>query len=268
MAVEAAQKALLDGNGNPEEVELIIVATFTPDKSLPNIASQVQSALHCKHAVAFDLNAACSGFLFALNTVQAYFSAGIYRKALVVGSETISKTVDWEDRSTCVLFGDGAGAVYVEAVDGDPMTFIQKSDGTQGEVLELKERANVNPWSGVSEQHGKMFMDGQAVFKFAVRKVPECILELLDRAQKKPEEINWFLLHQANKRILEAVAKKLQVPLEKFPINLDQHGNTSAASIPLLLDSVRRQGILKEGDNLVLSGFGAGLSWGAALLVW
>lgn len=268
LAIEAGKKALLDGGANPEEIDLVIVATFTPDTSLPNTAAQVQSALGCGKAAAFDLNAACSGFLFALNTVQAYFSAGICQKALVIGAEVISKVLDWKDRSTCVLFGDGAGAVYVEAMEGEPMKFIQRADGSQGNVLKLSERAVKNPWKNGEERSDGLTMGGQEVFKFAVRKVPECILELLEENGQKPENVDWFLLHQANRRIIEAVAKKLKISMERFPMNMDQYGNTSAASIPLLLDQVKQQGLLKDGDLLMLSGFGAGLTWGAAMLRW
>lgn len=268
LAVEAGRKALEDAKAAPEEVEIVIVATFTSDCSLPSTACIVQDQLGLTHAVAFDLNAACSGFLFALNTVQAYFSAGVYRTALVIGAENISKVVDWKDRGTCVLFGDGAGAALCRAVDGAACNFVQKSDGSGRAVLSLKERPIAHLFRECDEKPGKMYMNGQEVFKFAVRKVPECIHEVLDLAYLKPEEVDWYLLHQANKRIISSVAKRLGIPEEKFPTNLEEYGNTSAASIPILLDEVNRKGMLKEGDILVLSGFGAGLTWGACLLEW
>lgn len=268
LAIEAGRRALEDGKASPEEVELILVATFTPEYSLPNTACIVQDALGCSNAVAFDLNAACSGFLFALNTVQAYFEAGVYRTALVIGAENISKVVDWKDRGTCVLFGDGAGAALCRAQEGKASVFVQKADGSGGGVLSLRERPVKHLFRETEEEPGKMFMNGQEVFKFAVRRVPECIREVLDKAYLEPEEVDWYLLHQANKRIISSVAKRLSVPEEKFPTNLEEYGNTSAASIPILLDEVNRKGMLKEGDILALSGFGAGLTWGACLLEW
>ena len=268
LASQAARKALEDSGCSPEEIDLIIVATFSPDRCMPNTACTVQAALGCKNAVAFDLNAACSGFLFALNTAQVYMAAGIYRTALLVGAEEISKTVDWKDRSTCVLFGDGAGAAVVQAREGTPMAFVQYSDGTKGEVLTCSEKALKNPWAEPAEDPRMLCMDGQEVFKFAVRKVPECIHEVARQAGISVSQIDWFLLHQANSRIIDSVAKHLGVSRERFPMNLDRYGNTSAASIPLLLDEVRREGRIQEGDLVVLSGFGAGLTWGAALLEW
>ncbi|MDO5425355.1 MAG: beta-ketoacyl-ACP synthase III [Eubacteriales bacterium] len=268
LAVSAAKAALEDAGCAPEEIDLILVATFTPEHCLPNTACAVQAALGCRNAAAFDLNAACSGFLFAMNTAQAYVEAGIYRTILLVGAEEVSKVLDWEDRSTCVLFGDGAGAAVVQAREGEAMRFLQFSDGAQGQVLACMERTAENPWHTAEKPPKTLTMDGQAVFRFAVRRVPECIRQLLAQAGKEPEEIDWFLLHQANKRILDSVANRLGVEEGRFPMNLDRYGNTSAASIPILLDEVRRKGILKEGDQVVLAGFGAGLTWGAALLTW
>ena len=261
MASEAAKRALENAGVSADEIELIIVATCTADMQFPSTACMVQKEIGAKHAVAFDLSAACSGFLFALNTVYAYFTAGIYKKALIIGTEVLSKLVDWSDRSTCVLFGDGAGAAVVEASDIGLEGFVQHADGEKGEVLTC---AGANR----TENPAYIHMDGQEVFKFAVKKVPECIQEVLEITGTEKEDIRWYLLHQANSRIIQSAAKRLKEPEEKFPMNMDQYGNTSAASIPILLDEMNRSGKLKRGDRLMLSGFGAGLTWGAAQIVW
>ena len=261
MASEAAKRALENAGVSADEIELIIVATCTTDMQFPSTACMVQKEIGAKHAVAFDLSAACSGFLFALNTAHAYFKAGIYKKALIIGTEVLSKLVDWSDRSTCVLFGDGAGAAVVEASDMGLEGFVQHADGEKGEVLTCE---GTNRTEGPAYIH----MDGQEVFKFAVKKVPECIQEVLTLTGTEKEDIRWYLLHQANSRIIQSAAKRLKEPEEKFPMNMDQYGNTSAASIPILLDEMNRSGKLKRGDRLMLSGFGAGLTWGAAQIVW
>ncbi|MDY3919579.1 MAG: beta-ketoacyl-ACP synthase III [Candidatus Limivivens sp.] len=268
LAISAARRALENSGCGPEEIELILVATFTPERCAPNTACEVQAALGCTNAAAFDVNAACSGFLFALNTAQAYVAAGICRTILLVGAEKVSRVVDWKDRSTCVLFGDGAGAAVVQAREGCPMVFLQYSDGSQGQVLTCRERVSGNPWHEEEVLDSHLQMDGQAVFRFAVRRVPECIQALLEKAGKSVRDVDWFLLHQANRRILDAVAKRLDAKPERFPMNLNRYGNTSAASLPILLDEVNRSGRLQEGELVVLSGFGAGLTWGAALLEW
>lgn len=267
MAAEAGKRAIEDAAIDPESIDLLIVSTFTPDRSLPNTACAVQGELGCRNAVAFEMNAACSGFLFALNTVYAYFSLGVYKRALLIGAETVSKTIDWTDRSSCILFGDGAGAVIVESAKENPYTFVQHADGAKGNVLTCECHRESNLWRQNDGPEKKLWMDGQEVFKFAVRKVPECIGEVLEKAQISAEEIDWFLLHQANKRIIQSVAKRLCVEEKKFPIDLEQYGNTSAASLPILIDEWKKSGHLTEGSKIILSGFGAGLTWGAALLV-
>ena len=261
MASEAAKRALENAGVSADEIELIIVATCTADMQFPSTACMVQKEIGAKHAVAFDLSAACSGFLFALNTAHAYFTAGIYKKALIIGTEVLSKLVDWTDRSTCVLFGDGAGAAVVEASEPGLEGFVQHADGDKGEVLTC---------AGTNRTEGPAYiqMNGQEVFKFAVKKVPECIQEVLEMTGTEKEDIRWYLLHQANSRIIQSAAKRLKEPEDKFPMNMDQYGNTSAASIPILLDEMNRSGMLRKGDRLMMSGFGAGLTWGAAQIVW
>ena len=268
LAILAGKRALENAGVTAEEIEVIIVATCTPDYFFPNTACQVQEAIGAKHAVAFDLSAACSGFLFALSTAQAYIKGGIYQKALIVGAETMSKMIDWSDRSTCVLFGDGAGAAVVSAEETGVLELVQKSNGAGKGVLSCKARETRNLLNHESETKEDLYMEGQPVFKFAVKTVPECVEEVLKKAEVKKEEIRYYILHQANSRIIQSVAKRLKEPEEKFPMNLSLYGNTSAASIPILLDEMNRNGMLNRGDKLVLSGFGAGLTWGAVLLEW
>ena len=214
--------------------------------------------------MAFDLNAACSGFLFGLATAYSYITAGLYKNALVVGSEVLSKIVDWTDRGTCILFGDGAGAVYVEATEGPEgfIGFAQGSDGSKGSVLSCNERTD-NP-----EEDIYVHMDGREVYKFATRQVPKCIVEAVDRSQLSLEDIDLFVLHQANTRIIESIAKQLKQDISKFPVNLPRVGNMSSATIPVLLDELNRDGKLQKGQKIVLSGFGAGLTYGACVLTW
>lgn len=268
LAILAGKRALENAGIASEEIEVIIVATCTPDYFFPNTACQVQEAIGAKNAVAFDLSAACSGFLFALSTAQAYIKGGIYQKALIIGAETMSKMIDWSDRSTCVLFGDGAGAAVVSAEETGVLELVQKSNGAGKGVLSCKARETRNLLNHESETKEYLYMEGQPVFKFAVKTVPECVEEVLKKAEVKKEEICYYILHQANSRIIQSVAKRLKEPEEKFPMNLSLYGNTSAASIPILLDEMNRNGMLNRGDKLVLSGFGAGLTWGAVLLEW
>lgn len=285
MSVKAARKALEDGKAKPEEIDLLIVATLSGDRVLPAASFEVQSILGAKNAVCFDLNAACSGFLFALTTAKAYIEAGIYKTALVIGAEVLSRYVDWTDRSTCILFGDGAGAAVVKAQDSGQAVLPEESiraviadqlihsDGSIGMALSCKNRStnNLPVQEGGQGEESRLekkdyvCMDGQSVFRFAVKRVPECIKELLERNSLKAEEIACFVLHQANERIIASVAKRLSVPEEKFPMNLHKYGNTSAASIPILLDELKRGKHFKNGDKIVISGFGGGLSWGAVL---
>lgn len=268
MAMKAAQAALGNAKMCPEDVEMILVATMTPNRIIPGIACEVQGAIRAENAVCMDLNAACSGFLFAYNTAQCYISAGIYKNILLIGSESLSNLVDWSDRGSCILFGDGAGAVILKAEEGSQSPFVMHSDGRKGNVLVCESRHQKDWEKKEAGRTTYMQMDGQEVFRFAVKKVPEVISELLEQAECSENEIDWFLLHQANKRIIESVAKRMKIGIERFPMNLMEYGNTSSASIPILLDELNRSGKLKRGQKIVLAGFGAGLSWGAALVEW
>lgn len=268
LASEAARKALHDAGANAEDIDIIIVASCSPEKALPCVACQVQSAIGADKAVAFDLNAACAGFLFAMNTANAYLSGGIYKNALIIGAEVLSNIMDWSDRGTCILFGDGAGAVYFECSDKKTMAdaFIQRSNGSKGDVLACNQRDSRNAFFEGEENIKYVTMDGKEVFRFATRQVPDTILELLDKTGYAPDDIDLYLLHQANLRIVESIAKRLKVDISKFPTNVERVGNTSSASIPILLDEVRKDGKLKPGMKVILSGFGAGLTYSACLL--
>lgn len=268
MAIEGAKRAVQNAGIDPAELELILLGTSSPDNCFPSGACEVQAALGADRAVAYDISAACSGFLFALNTAQAFIQAGMYRTVLVIGADCLSKLTDWSDRSTCVLFGDAAGAAVVQASDTGLKSMVMGSDGQKGEVLSCAARTEGNFLSGKRPELGYMYMDGQEVFKFAVKKVPECVNQVLDAADVSAENVKYFVFHQANSRIVESVAKRLKQPIEKFPMNMERYGNTSGASVPLLLDELNRNGKLERGDKIVLAGFGAGLTWGAALLEW
>ena len=274
LAIEAAKEAIASANIEVGEIELIIVATSSSDNVFPNTASMVQCGIKADNAVCYDISAACSGFLFALNTAHAFIKSGIYKKALIIGSEVMSKTIDWKDRGTCVLFGDGAGAVVVASDEIGIEDLVMYSDGAKGNVLLCEDRKVGNFLTAalineeIDSSYGFIKMDGQEVFRFAVKQVPQCISEVLAKSKTDINEVKYFVLHQANIRIIQSVAKRLNVDIEKFPSNLEQYGNTSAASIPILLDEMNKNGMLKSGDKIIISGFGAGLSWGATLLTW
>ncbi len=268
MAAKAAKRALEQSGVKPEEIELIILGTSSQDYCFPSGACEVQAMIGAVNAVCYDLSAACTGFVYALNTAHAFIKAGIYRTALIIGSDVLSKLIDWSDRGTCVLFGDGAGAAVVKADETGILGMRMYSDGTKGDVLTCGARTNGNFLLGKKPELGYMTMNGQEVFKFAVKKVPEVIRQVLEDTGTPMEEIRYFVLHQANYRIIESVAKRLKVDMEKFPANMEYYGNTSGASIPILLDEMNRAGKLNPGDKIILSGFGGGLTWGATLIQW
>lgn len=268
LSVEAAQKAMKDAGICAQELDFIIVATVTGDYVTPAAACMVQAAIGADRAVAFDINGACSGFLFALHTAYAYMNMGIYKTGLIIGAEVLSRIVDWTDRSTCVLFGDGAGAAVVRQDMTGLLAFDQGSDGARGAFLCCPDRPNNNPLVRNPETSGFVRMDGQEIYKFAVTAVPASIEKTLRRAGLTCDDISWFVLHQANIRILASIAKRLKVEMEKIPVSLDYCGNVSAASVPILLDEMNRKGMLRAGQKIVMSGFGAGLTWGTCVLEW
>lgn len=274
MASKAGLRALRDAGVSPEEIDLILVSTISSNVIIPCAACEVQKELGAVNATCFDLSAACTGFVLAYNTAAAYLACGVYRTALVIGSESLSNLTNWKDRGTCILFGDGAGAAVMKASDQKFYLPVTHSEGAKGAALTCKSRHDCNGLTtelrteSMLDQEYFMQMDGQAVFKFAVKKVPEVVKEVLERNRISQQEIDWYILHQANRRIVEAVAKRLGEPIEKFPMNLQEYGNTSSASIPILLDELKKDGRLKSGQKIVLAGFGAGLTWGAAMIEW
>ena len=274
LATRAGQAALDHAGWRAEDLDLILLATSSPD-DLFGTAPRIQGALGATKAVAFDLTAACSGFLFALITANQYLATGAMRRALVLGADQLSRWVNWDDRSTCVLFGDGAGAVAVEAcpaLETGLLGFRMRSDGSRNGCLTLAQTNTHEPLlDGLSAQKGgfaPIQMNGQEVYKFAVREVPAILAELLDATGTSPDQLDWLLLHQANQRILDAVAQRFSMPQEQVLSNLAHYGNTSAATIPLMLDEAVKDGRVQPGHLLASSGFGAGLSWGGALLRW
>ncbi|NET03178.1 MAG: ketoacyl-ACP synthase III [Symploca sp. SIO2B6] len=272
IAATAAQQALAMADIRASDLDLIVLATSTPD-DLFGCASQVQALLGASNAVAFDLTAACSGFVFGLVTASQFIRTGVYRNVLLIGADILSRWVDWSDRSTCVLFGDGAGAVVLQANESDRLLgFEMRSDGTQNSCLRLGYDGQVQEIvKGVTITQGcykPITMNGKEVYRFAVQKVPEVIDKALFWANMTTDQIDWLVLHQANQRILDAVASRLNIPTHKVLSNLSHYGNTSAASIPLVLDEAVRQEKIKPGDIIATSGFGAGLSWGCAIFQW
>jgi len=272
IATAAAQQALDMASLAPTDLDLIILATSTPD-DLFGSASVIQAQLGASRAVAFDLTAACSGFVFGLVTAAQYIRSGTYQNVLLIAADVLSRWVDWSDRRTCILFGDGAGAVVLQANDRDRLLgFELRSDGSQNACLTLAYQGSpqqlVNDVSISQGTYQPIAMNGQEVYRFAIKRVPEVIEKALFRAELSAEQIDWLLLHQANQRIMDAVAQRLRIPANKVISNLANYGNTSAASMPLALDEAVRQGKIKPGDVIAASGFGAGLTWGAAIFQW
>ena len=271
---QASERALAMSGWDAESLDLILLATSTPD-DLFGSAPRLQARIGAGNAVAFDLTAACSGFLFALVTASQFLRTGAMKRVLVVGADQLSRWVDWDDRRSCVLFGDAAAAVVLEASDDgqdDLKGFLLRSDGSRGEVLQLPQISDHDPLvADASHQRGgfqPIQMNGQEVYKFAVREVPAILAKLLEETHTTADSLDWLLLHQANQRILDAVADRFDIPNSKVLSNLSHYGNTSAATIPLMLDEAVRDGRIKPGHRIASSGFGAGLSWGAALLRW
>jgi 3-oxoacyl-[acyl-carrier-protein] synthase-3 len=272
VAAAAGRAAIAAAGLEVNDIQLIVLATSTPD-DLFGSASQVQAELGAKQAVAFDLTAACSGFVFGLVTAAQFIRAGTFQTVLVIGADLLSRWTDWTDRRTCVLFGDGAGAMVVQASDRNRLLgFELCSDGSMNGCLNLAYQPTSQPLiNDMSVQQGTfqpITMNGREVYKFAVSRVPEVVEKALFRAELAPSDVDWLLLHQANQRILDAVADRLNIPKERVISNMAHHGNTSAASIPLALDETVQAGKLKSGDIIAMAGFGAGLTWGSAILEW
>lgn len=262
LAVEASRKALAAAGVDVRELDLIVVATSTPDFIFPSTACLLQAKLGNSGAVAFDVQAVCSGFVYALTIAEKFIASGSHRKALVVGAEVFSRILDWQDRGTCVLFGDGAGAVVLEASEKPGiLASALHADGSHHGILSVP--GNVSGGQVTGDPF--LRMDGQAVFKFAVRVLAEVAHECCAVAQVAPEQIDWLIPHQANIRIIEATARKMKLGMDKVIVTVDRHGNTSAASVPLALDAAVRDGRIRAGQKVMLEGVGGGFTWGAVL---
>jgi 3-oxoacyl-[acyl-carrier-protein] synthase-3 len=269
LATRAAEAALANAGLEPADIDLIIVATSSPDYTFPAVATQVQAALGIEHGVAFDLQAVCSGFVFAVATADKFLVSGSHKRALVIGAETFSRLLDWTDRTTCVLFGDGAGAIVLEAAASDGkltspgvISTQLRSDGRH------RAKLFVDGGPSTTRTVGYLRMEGREVFKHAVGMVADVIKACFDDAGVTAADIDWFVPHQANRRIIDASADKLGLAREKVVVTVDRHGNTSAASIPLALDVAVKDGRIKKGDLVMIEAMGGGFTWGAALIRW
>ena len=268
LAAKAAEVILKKAGVKAEDVELIVVASVSPDYATPSVSCLVQSKIGAVNAVAFDIGAACSGFVFGLSTADKFIKSGVYKNALVIGSEVLSKYLDFEDRGTCVLFGDGAGGAFLErSEEGGILSEDMGSDGARGLSLTSGFRNVVNPYcEGERFIDSFIEMDGREIFDFATRTVPKSVEALIEKAGISVEDIDIVVPHQANARIVQIVARKLKIPMEKFYLNMEEYGNTSSASIPIALNEMDNKGLIKKGDTVLITGFGAGLTWGSMLI--
>ncbi|WP_200901917.1 beta-ketoacyl-ACP synthase III [Microvirga vignae] len=269
LGIRAAEAALADAGLTAQDIDLIVCATSTPDHTFPSTATMIQNGLGITHGAAFDLQAVCTGFVYAVATADKFLQSGSHKRALVIGAETFSRILDWNDRTTCVLFGDGAGALVLEAQEGEGnsadrgiLTSQLRSDGR------YREKLYVDGGPGSTKTTGILKMEGREVFKFAVGMVTDVVQDAFKASGTTPEELKWFVPHQANKRIITASADKLGIAPEKVVITVDRHGNTSAASIPLALDVARKDGRIKDGDLVMIEAIGGGFTWGSALIRW
>lgn len=269
LGIKAAEAALADAGLKAEDIDLIVCATSTPDHTFPSTATMIQNGLGITHGAAFDLQAVCTGFVYAVATADKFLQSGSHKRALVIGAETFSRILDWNDRTTCVLFGDGAGAIVLEAREGEGTSADRgvlsshlRSDGR------YRDKLYVDGGPGSTKTTGVLKMEGREVFKFAVGMVADVVQDAFSATGTSAEELKWFVPHQANKRIITASAEKLGIAPEKVVITVDKHGNTSAASIPLALDAARKDGRIKNGDLVMIEAIGGGFTWGSALIRW
>lgn len=271
LAYKAAKVAIENSGVSIEEIDLVLVATITPDHFTPSTASIVQGKLGIKNAVAFDLSAGCTGFVYALGVASSMIGKGIAKNALVIGSEVLSKVIDYSDRNTCVIFGDGAGAIVLTKDLNEKIKDIYlQGEYDTGHNIQIQSVNVNNPLVTADEESSlpKLSMNGGEVYKFALGALSELIQVLLDRNNLSSDEIKYVVPHQANFRIIEAVSKKLDIDINKFYVNIENYGNTSSASIPIALAEMNSKGLLQKGDKIILAGFGAGLTWGSVLLEW
>lgn len=269
-ATKVSAKLMEKSGIGAKDIDLIIVATITPDYLTPSTSCIVQGNIGATNALAFDINAACSGFVYALSIAHKMIKSGIYKNAIVIGAEVLSKMVDWKDRGTCVLFGDGAGGVILENSECENDAILSedlKSDGTSWGAITGGKTGINNPFVNDLAGNEKFLqMNGRDVFNFATKTVPKSVLDVIKKANVSLDEVKYIVPHQANYRIIEVVAKKLDVNIDKFYLNLKDYGNTSSASIPIALSEMDKKGLIKKGDKLILTGFGAGLTWGSVLI--
>lgn len=270
MASKAALCALKRSKLNPKDVDLIIVATISPDMFIPSVSCLVQSKIGADDAACFDINVACSGFVYAMEIAQSMMKSMNYKNALIIGSETLSKVINWKDRSTCILFGDGAGAAVLKRTTelGIIKSYL-RSEGKKGNALTIGAIDFNTPFSKeINERDRYIYMNGGEVLKFAVGAIADSINKVLDKTEFSIDDIRYIVPHQANIRIIQSAAKKLHVNLDKFYINLDKYGNTSSASVPIALNEMYEKGILRKGDKLILVAFGGGLTYAATMMEW
>lgn len=271
-AINTARQVLERAEVAAEDVDLIIVASVTADYGTPSLACMVQKEIGAVNAVAFDVNAACSGFMFALSIADKYIKTGMYENAIVIGAETLSKIVDWKDRATCVLFGDGSGGAYVEK--SEDMGILEEKLGAKGELWNILTQGYVgcsNAFNDIKHEKDNLWyvnMDGRAVFKFATKAVTKSIERVMDNAGVKADEIKYVVPHQANARIVDIISRKLGIAHDKCYMNMSEYGNTSSASIPIVLNELNEKGLIERGDKLLLTGFGGGMTWGTMLISW
>lgn len=272
LALRAAKAALADAGVAAEDLDLIIVATLTSDRIIPSTACMIQNLLGAKHAAAFDLSAACSGFAYAASVAAQFIETGAYKKALVIGAETLSKYINWEDRNTCVLFGDGAGAAVLGQVEEGYgiLSFDLGSDGSGGDAIQIPSSGSLMPVSkeSIDQKLNLIHMNGRDVFKFAVKAMGKTVKNSLAKIDMPQEKIDWLVPHQANIRIIESAAKRLSMPMDKVIVNIYKYGNMSAACIPIALAEAAAAKRFKKGDIIALSGFGAGLTWASCIIRW
>jgi 3-oxoacyl-[acyl-carrier-protein] synthase-3 len=269
LGIKAAEAALADAGLKPDDIDLIVCATSTPDYTFPSTATMIQTGLGITRGAAFDLQAVCTGFVYGVATADKFLASGSHKRALVVGAETFSRILDWSDRTTCVLFGDGAGAIVLEAQEGEGssadrgvLTSHLRSDGR------YRDKLYVDGGPGSTKTTGVLKMEGREVFRFAVGMVTDVVRDAFEATGTTAEDLDWFVPHQANKRIITASAEKLGIAPQKVVITVDRHGNTSAASIPLALDTARKDGRIRDGDLVMLEAIGGGFTWGSALIRW
>jgi 3-oxoacyl-[acyl-carrier-protein] synthase-3 len=270
MGIAAVKDMLAKTKTNPADIDLVIFATVTPDMTFPATANIVATAIGAVNAFSFDLSAACSGFVFALSTGASYIQSGLYKKVIVIGGDKMSAIVDYKDRATCIIFGDGAGCVLLEPTEEEVgvMDMIQRSDGMGEKFLHMKAGGSRMPASEstVGNRQHYVYQEGAAVYKFAVNNMAEVSAQLVERNNLKPEDIAWLVPHQANKRIIDATASRVGISDDKVMMNIEKYGNTTAGTIPLLLWDYEKK--LRKGDNLILAAFGGGFTWGAVWLKW